>query len=88
MVDYSKASAHESSESYENGFKIDELTETIYKDKDGTSDCKSCGKSFSIAYALNRHVKEKHTSESILSCSECDWMGTRPYRLAKYGIMK
>ena len=95
MVDYSKASAIESSESYENGIKIDELTETIYKDKDSTSDhdCKSCGKSFSIPYALNRHVKEKHTNESSLSCSECDWTGTRQYRLTKHinsshGIIK
>ena len=86
ILDNSKANYLQSSQSYENGYKIEELSGTIYKEKDHGhgNECNLCGKSYSIKHALSRHVKEKHTNESSFSCNECDWTGHRPYLPAKH----
>ena len=86
IVDYSKTFALESSESYKNGSKTKKFLEINNQEKDNMNshECTSCGKSYSIKYALTRHVKEKHTNESSFSCSECDWNGPRQYLLASH----
>ena len=86
IVDYSKTLALESSDLYKNCSETNKLSETINQEKDNMNghECTSCGKSYSIKYALTRHVKEKHTNESSFSCSECDWNGPRQYLLASH----
>ena len=82
----SKAVALESSASYENSSQINELSETIKKERDDKHghECTACGKSYSIKGALNKHVKEKHTHEASFSCNECDWTGPRQYGLVAH----
>ena len=75
IIDYSTAFSLDPSESSEN--------QTKTKDNMIAHDCSSCGKSYSIKYALNKHVKEKHTNDYSLSCSKCDWTGVRKYLLLK-----
>ena len=85
-IDYSKTVALELSESYDNRSHIKESSGTIIKEKDNKHghECTSCGKSYSIKGALDRHVKEKHTNEAIFSCNQCDWNRPRQYLLVAH----
>ena len=82
----SKAFALESSESYEKCSQIYEMSQTIDKEKDDKQghECTTCGKSYSIKSALNRHIKEKHAHEANFSCNACDWTGPRQYGLVAH----
>ena len=86
IVDYSNDVVLESTGSYENSSQANELFETNNEEKDNKHghECTSCGKSYSIKGALNRHVKEKHTREANFSCNECDWTGPRQYLIAAH----
>ena len=79
MIEYPKPFALETSESYGNRSKINELSETFNEDNKDGHQCTLCGKYYSIKCVLNRHVKEKHTNDARFSCNECEWTGRRQY---------